>query len=258
MQLTKQIVKVGNGAGVLVPRAWLDGKATVELIEKPIDLQKDILEILEGYMPDILSIAIVGSYARNEQTPRSDIDVLVITHSTSKQIKQGKYNLILISEKSLEKELQRNILPWLPMLKEAKPVINAQLIERLSKTQITKKNLEPHIELTKSALDLNEAHLSLDEENGKITSDAVAYSLVLRARGAYIVDCLINKNKSTTKTIRSIIKNKSGSLKAYEGYIRVKDDKKTKKDLPIEEARKLLSYIKERIKEQELWAKRKN
>ena len=248
MQLTKQIIKVGNGAGVLVPRLWLGGTATVELIDKPSDIKKDLLEVLESYMPDILSIALVGSYARHEQTSRSDIDVLVITHSTSKQIKHGKYNIILISEKSLEKELQRNILPWLPMLKEAKPVINSQLIEELSKTQITKKNLEPHIALTKSAMNVVKEYLKIQEEK---VSDNVAYSLGLRLRQAYIVDCLLSGKKQSNKDLKKLIKKITGSLELYNSYIRAKDDSKTQSILPIGEASKAYSYILKRIGDQE-------
>ena len=39
-ELIKPIVRMGNSACVLLPKAWVDGKARVELIEKPIDIKK--------------------------------------------------------------------------------------------------------------------------------------------------------------------------------------------------------------------------
>ena len=43
-ELIKQIVKVGNSAGVILPREWLNGKARIELIEKAIQFGKAMLE----------------------------------------------------------------------------------------------------------------------------------------------------------------------------------------------------------------------
>ena len=55
-ELIKPIVRVGNSAGIVLPREWLNGKAKVELIEKPIDIKRDILEILEPYLEDVVGI----------------------------------------------------------------------------------------------------------------------------------------------------------------------------------------------------------
>ena len=115
-ELTKQIVKVGNSAGVLLPREWLNGMARVELVKKPIDIQKNVLEIIGDYLEDAIGIYLTGSYARGEESERSDVDILVITNSVNKRIVRGVYNIILISKEKVEKTLEHNILPLLPML----------------------------------------------------------------------------------------------------------------------------------------------
>src|SRR3989344_7101847 len=112
-ELIKQIVKVGNSAGVLLPREWLNGKARVELISRPLDIKKEILEILDEYLRDIRGIYLVGSYARGEQEKDSDVDILAVTNNTNKRIKKGKYEITLISEDNLDKTLKNNILPIL-------------------------------------------------------------------------------------------------------------------------------------------------
>ena len=74
----------------------------------------------------------------------------------------------------------------------------------------------------------------------------------------YIVDCLMKNKKWSSKELISLIKKVSGSLEAYYGYLRVKNDKKTKENLLIEEAEKLHDYILKEINKQEKWlAKRK-
>ena len=76
-ELIKPIVKVGNSAGIILPKEWLNGKEKVELIETPKDIKKELLEVLDSYLPDIIGIYLTGSYARGEETPESDIDILV-------------------------------------------------------------------------------------------------------------------------------------------------------------------------------------
>ncbi|MEK6823432.1 MAG: nucleotidyltransferase domain-containing protein [Nanoarchaeota archaeon] len=265
-ELIKPIVKVGNSAGVILPKNWINGKARIKLIEKPLNIKKDILEILEPYLQEIEGVYLIGSYARGEQTKESDVDVLVITNKINKKIKKGKYELILIPKEKVELALEKNIIPILPMLKEAKPFVNGSLIEKYKKTQLTGKNLKWHIELTKSALNVNKEIIKLDEETNSDSSDGIAYSLILRLRGTYIVDCLIKNKTPRKKELINLIKKISGSLKSYEGYLRIKNNDpkgissgvKDKNELPIEEAKKLYSYVLKKIKEQEKWAKTKS
>jgi len=256
-ELIKPIVRLGNSAGVILPKMWLNGKAKIELVEKPLDIKRDIFEILWSYLEDIQGIYLVGSYARAEQTKNSDIDVLVITKTINKRVDRGKYNLILITKESVEDSLKNNLLPILPMLKEAKPLLNNQLIEVYKLTKLTFRNLKFHLEATKSAMQLNETAIKLDKISSLYTSDASAYSLILRLRETYIVDCLMKEKKWSNKELVLLIKKIVGSLKAYNGYLRVKNNKRIKENLTILEAEKLQYYIIKKIKEQEKWLKKR-
>lgn len=258
MEIIKPIIKVGNSAGVLLPREWLNGKAKITLIEKPVDLKKEILEILDKYMENIMAIAVVGSYARGEQTAESDVDVLAITNSINKRIEKGKYEIILVSQNKLQKYLNGNILPLLPMIIEAKALINKELIKRYKNTKLTRKNLLFHFKTTKSAMKVVKAGIDLALENGEENcADAVAYSLVLRLRELYIIECLIKGKLWSKKVFLQLLKQISGSLRAYDGYLRIKNNKtKEKNNLPLEEAKKLHDYINDKIREQEKeWVK---
>ncbi|MBU0466589.1 MAG: nucleotidyltransferase domain-containing protein [Nanoarchaeota archaeon] len=257
-ELIKPVVRVGNSAGVILPKEWLNGIAKIKLVEQALNLKKEILEILSPYLEKTQGIYLVGSYARGEQTERSDIDVLVITNKIRKKIETGRYSIILIPKEDLEKQLQNNALPILPMIKEAKAIINYQLInEYKEKSKLNQKNLKRRIELSKSSLSIDREMIKLDKEWPSNCSDAVAYSLILNLRTVYIIDKLRRNEKVSNKEVISLIKKVSGSLKAHEGYLRVKNNKKQEEEIPIEEADKLYHYILKRLKEIEKWLKEK-
>lgn len=252
-ELIKPIVRVGNSAGVLLPREWLNGKARIELVEKPLDIKKDIFEILDPYLEEVVGIYLVGSYARGEETKESDVDVLVITNKINKDIKVGKYEIILISKDIMENSLKKDALPILPMLHEAQVIMNKELIEGYKKYKLSRENLKKRIELCRSALAVNKEMINLDKEWPSNSADAVAYSLVLNLRTVYIINKLRNNKKTSNVEIKSLINRVSGSLKSYEGYLRTKKNKKSKEDLPVKEAEKLYNYTSKELEKIEKW-----
>ena len=252
-ELIKPIVRVGNSAGVLLPRKWLNGRAKIELVKEPIDIKRDVLEIIKYYLADIIGIYVVGSYARSEQKEGSDVDILIITKDIDKKIKKGRYDLMLISAETLKKELENNLLPLLPMIRESRPLLNSTAVEGYKNTKFTQRNIRFHIETTKSALAVIDKAIALAEIEGRGLSENLVYSLVLRLREVYIVDCLKTGKIATTKELVYLIKKLTGSDKAYRLYLNVKNDKKRSDErINVEEAKKIQDYIIKKIKEQEV------
>lgn len=253
LQLTRPIIKVGNSAGVLLPKEWLNGEAKVKLIEKPPDIKADILKILTPFLDKILGVYIIGSYARGEEKKDSDVDVLVITEDINSKILKGKYEIILISKQQLEYQLKSNIIPILPMLREAKPIINSGLLLQYKNSKLTKKNLRFHIQTTKSAMSIVKEVFKIGYEK---ISDNIMYSLILRLREVYIIECLQNNKIPTTHELLKIIKKLTGNEEAYYAYKRAKDKPSRLKKISLESAEKIYEYIKHKISEQEKWAER--
>lgn len=251
MIMIKKVVGIGNGAAVYVPKKYINQELTIILPEDEQEIKRKILSKVEKFMEDILGIYLVGSYARREERVRSDVDVLVITNRTNKRIKEENYDILLISLDIVKKQLEKNILPLLPMIMEARIIMNPKLIEEFKGVRLNKKNLGFHFETTKSAGKVIGEALNMCK---KSCSDNLAYSLVLRLREAYIVDCLIKNRKWSTKELIEIIKEVSNGVSAYFGYLRAKNKEKDKNKLKVEEARELLRFIKKKIKEQEEWA----
>src|SRR3989344_696043 len=87
MRLLKQVVEIGNGAAVYVPKEYIGKEVVITLPENLEDIKKRILTSLIDYMPNILGVYLYGSYAREEQEKNSDIDILIITKDKDEQIK---------------------------------------------------------------------------------------------------------------------------------------------------------------------------
>lgn len=244
--ITKKAVKVGNSAGVLLPVAWLNGIVEIKLISLPPNKEEiinQLFSVLKNKLLDIKSLAIVGSYARDEEESQSDVDVIAITEKEEAHLKIGKFDVLFLTEKKIEEDLKKNALPILPMLREAKPIININLIKKYSCYPVTKNNLKWHIETTKSAIELAKESLDVAKDTGKLAGRAVAYSLILRLRSLYLIDCLIKNKKWTNKEFNNLVKKITGSKVAYEDYLNVKNNKNKKSGLRIDEAEKLIDYL---------------
>jgi len=256
-ELIRTTIRVGNSAGVLLPKEWLNTE--VKVVLQPLNIANDVIQVLmeEDLLKNTLGAYIVGSYARKEQTIESDIDILIITTNTNKRIKNGKYDILLISKESLEKQLKTNALPMLPMILESKSIINNSLVDSYKKTILTEKNLKWHLETTKSAMNLVEKDIQVSKELKQDTGDATAYSLILRLRTLYIIDSIKNKKMWSKQEFLSMIKKISGSQKSYERYVSAKDKNTLAYKLPIDEAEKLMNYINKQTREVEKWLKGK-
>ena len=257
-ELIKSTIRVGNSAGVLLPKEFLNTQ--VKIILQPLNIEKDILDILlqEKVLPKVLGVYLTGSYARNEQTIESDIDVLVITDGLNDRIEKGKYDLMLVSKELVDEKMRKNIFPLIPMMIEAKAIINKELLSKYIKTPLTIKNLKWHIDTTKSAMRVVKEYIKLAKETKEKVMNAASYSLILRLRTIYLINCLKKNKLWTKKEFLSLIKKTAGSLTAYEEYLKIKaGDRKIKDKLPIKEAENLMNYNNNKIQEIEKWAKKK-
>ena len=147
--IVKKTREVGTSAGVLLPRKWLNKQVIVTLFEPS---KEKILQDVTAYFfkhnlnEEVKGIYLFGSYARGDFDFSSDIDILVITHSTSKLINYENYEIILVSEDSFSKNFTSS-LNYLSILKEANVILNKELLDkyRSKKYKIDTKKFLPEI-----------------------------------------------------------------------------------------------------------------
>src|SRR3989344_2446804 len=245
--ILRKTIKSGNASAVVLPKTWLDKNVKVELIDKtPEIILYDVLEVIKPIvdLSEIIGIYLVGSYARNDQTTLSDIDILIISEKTNKVIKKEVYEIMIVSLDLLKYKLKENLLPIGNMIKEAKPLLNSNFLKEI-KLEVTKKNIKWYLETTKDRLKIIKDSIDRIEKikpDGKL-SDIIAYSLILRLRTLYIINCLKNNKKYTKDEFIKLIKEISGSIIAYDRYVYLKNNKDSKRELSLKEGKKLYIYL---------------
>ena len=202
--IVKVVQQIGNGGHVYLPKELVGKKVAVSVVEKSIeDIRGEFMGMLHKELEHIKGIYLYGSYTRGEQTAESDIDVLVITDGKVK-IKQkiNEYDIVSATTSEIQNTLKNNAVLLLPILKEAKALLNCQLIEEYKHEILTKKNTKWYIETTKSSLNLAGRMID-DWDKGSIAN--VIYPLIMRLRGLYLIKSLVlAKSYSNKQLIDSI------------------------------------------------------
>ena len=253
IEITRNVGKWGNSAGILLPKEWLGNQVKVILIERTSEIKKEVLTILENYLEELVGVYIVGSYARGEQDKESDIDILAISKSLSKEIVSGKYHVSIAPLEKLKKTLEKNPILILPRILEAKPILNSSLTDELKSIKVSKSDFSNYIEETKRIIEINKKLL---EKEDKEVSPEIVYSLVLRLRGICIIKSIL-KNKLYSKTefqreLSKIVK-KDEIEKVYNIYRAIRDNKKTKIKIKTEIAKNLLDFLEKEINNYSKW-----
>jgi len=243
--IIKQTRAVGTSAGVLLPRSWLNKKVVVSLEEKSKQvIIKDVIEILSKHnlLEDVKGIYLVGSYARGDYDLESDVDILVITENENKLIADLDYEIVLISEKNLLKNIQKSVYN-LTSIKESETLLNEKLIEKYKDIKL-KINLKEYIAEIKSILNINREVIDMSREANENVPDPTIYSLVLRLRELYLIKSLIKNKVSGKNQFLKYLKKE-----VYEAYLRVKRNNKEINNISVKEATELVNLIEKWLKE---------
>ena len=243
--LVKQTREVGTSAGVLLPRRWLNKQVVVTLFSPSNkEIASDVLNILfkNNLNEDVKGIYLIGSHARGDYASDSDIDVLVLTKEKNKLIDSGMYEIILVSEQNFLKDLS-NSLYYISILKEAKPIINKDLIERYSKDKIILKSKRILNEIGKM-VKINKETIKLCLDNNMKVPDGIVYSIVLRLRELYLIKDLVSGKMYSRKDFIKLT-----GEKVYSAYSRIKRDEKEIDDTSPDEILNLMNLSEKWLKE---------
>ena len=249
---SKLVQKFGNSGHIILPKEYI-GKR-IRFIAEPKtfeDIKYEILEILKPYLENIIGIYLHGSYARNEQTIDSDIDILVITNAKLKIIdKIDDFFIISVTIKELENTLNSNAVLILPIIKEAKTIVNPTLLDKYKSYKFTKKNTKLFIDGSIKVLELNKKGLQLDFEIGSLV-----YSLILRIRGLLMIKLILSNRLYSKSNLFYYLGNNSISKakieELYKIYSDERNDIKVKKSdiIKKEDITKLIVIAEHLLKE---------
>lgn len=139
-QFFRRAVKVGNSAGVLLPKALLGSQVLVRIVNPPLNLKRDTLRILEPMLEDLLGIFLISSPENSAVTAGNTAEKIakkaeilaVSTLTQTKTIEKGNYKIdivpLLILKKSIKEKPQTR-----EKIAKAKPILNKRLLLELKK-----------------------------------------------------------------------------------------------------------------------------
>ncbi len=251
-QLVKKVVRSGNGGAVWVPKNWLGQEVIVILPDKPkLNIKERVIHLLEPYLKDIIAVFIYGSYARHEETKESDVDVMAVTKDKNIRInvKEPNLEISVFQFDKLKKAIEKHPVMYYQIIQEAEPLINFYVLDELKNVKIDNEAFKDYLNETKEHIKSNKELIELDKlDNEYVESYSLIYSAVLRLRGLFIIECILNQEKFFNKAFQEwIIKNGMANQEfgqCYAAYSAVKNNKNKinlKIEIPI--AEKLLNIL---------------
>jgi len=230
-QIMRKVTPIGNGAHIFAPKEWIGEQIFLVRLIKP-SLKERILNTLAPHLEDIKGIYLYGSYARGEAEKESDIDLLVITNKKI-TIKQKDFEIVALEEESIPKALKISPILIYSALAEAKAILNSQLLEKLRiEYQPDETYFKSYLQETKNIIGINE-------------ESPDPYSVILRLRGIYIIQQLLEREIYTHKKFKVWIKNHLGDIDINNILIAYKKTKNNKKQstINIKDLKQLLSFL---------------
>jgi len=254
MRIIKKAIGIGNGAAVYVPREYSGKQIVIILPEGVNEIKRRVIEKLTDYMENIIGVYLFGSYARGESHSLSDIDVLVITKEEAKELKSifGDMDVRITTLEKLRKSIANLPAITLPILKEAKTIINPLLLEELKNSRINYKKFKWNFDDIKRTIKLIETFVKIDEKDIALSH---IYSLIMRARICYMIQGLIENKKFSNAGLRNELIKRGLDEKKYDNYYeiyqKIRDEEEVEGKINKEEIMNFINIIKKYASELE-------
>lgn len=260
MKIIKKVVEIGNGAAVYVSKEYVGKEVTIIFPENTQELKKRILNSLIEFMPNIIGVYLFGSYARGEQTEDSDIDVLIIVQEKDERIKavlQGM-DIRIITLETIKRSIANFPVLIIPILRESIPLFNKNLLDDLNSIKINFSKFNWSFSEIKRIIKIIEGYSELRQN--EMSGDFI-YSLIMRVRVCYLIECLIHNKKFTNKAIEVLLSNNGFDIEEINNffniYKKIRNDQESFKVVKKESVLKLLKFLKKYLEKVEDEAKKK-
>lgn len=248
MRIVKEVVAIGNGAAVYVPKEYNGKQVLITLPEGIEELQRRVLSLLVQYMPNIIGVYLYGSYARKEEDTRSDVDILVVTQEKDEQIKRtlSEFDARVVTYKDLKKSIENYPLFLVPSIQEARVFLNPVVLAELKKIPINLSKLQWHFEEIQRIIKIVESSINISEEE-QISATYLA-SVMMRIRVCFLIQSIIKKSPYTHEKLKGkLIKQgfqKNDVERWFSIYQELREEQETSLQVKKEEVQELLTYLK--------------
>lgn len=118
MDIIKKAIKVGNSAGIILPKKLLGADVKVSVVKMPQDLRKEALKIADSYLEEISCLLILS---------KNPAEILALTRNVKKLINSNNIRFILMPINQLKRDIKENEQLRKKLL-ESEAVINRSLL----------------------------------------------------------------------------------------------------------------------------------
>jgi len=227
-QVVKKVMLSGGSGSVYVPKDWSGQRVIV----RPLSIKDNILQLLSPYMERIVGIYLYGSYARGEETPESDIDILLVTDGKVKLSTENGFDIEVVEYEGVKKLVSEDPVGYHSMVKEAVPIMNGGLLNELRGITPNERGIRAYHESSTSALSIVKGFLDRKDLSRK-DFPSILYSLVLRLRGLYLIRCNLQGRRYSNAKFEGFVVGKGIPQRKYRGiyatYRAVRDSKRVPK-----------------------------
>ena len=198
--IVKMVKKYGNSGGIYLPSSWIGGKEKVEMIDEPIN-PKEILNKID--LKHVISLILYGSYARNEASSGSDMDIILVTDEDADTYVPGelmqRYDIQVKTAEHAKSAMIHDPIFHKAIIDESTALINHQFLESLKKETLKPDGIPSRIDLAESSLKITR---EIFDAGGLAET---IYPLVMRLKEMLILECLLENKKYSTKVLRKEI-----------------------------------------------------
>ncbi|HZX34497.1 MAG TPA: DUF2080 family transposase-associated protein [archaeon] len=244
----KEVVKFGNGSIVYTQKKWIGKKVLVVLEKKPLDIEGGAMEALKPFLSSVEGVFLFGSHARNEQTEKSDIDILAITDKKISVGKIGRLDFLLKTREEFTEEIKADPTLFLQQaINEAKPIFNESLLKELRKIRANP-DFGEFLGDTLGAFKKTKELIEAGRGKEFLDSNTAIYSLILRMKGLFIIQCFKRRAGFSGKKFAGLLKSHGFTGKTadnlIEAYRAERDERKTTIKILVSDAEKLFEAAK--------------
>ena len=120
MEFIRTAKKLGNSAGVLLPKQLLGSEVKIILINKPFSIKKSVLKLIEPFLDNIMGIYVLN---------KKPIEILAVCNNLKRIIKTEKIKISLVPLSIIRKDIKNSALR--EKLEKADAIINSALLNEL-------------------------------------------------------------------------------------------------------------------------------
>ena len=121
MEFIRKAVKLGNSAGVILPRRLLGAEVKITVVARPVNIKRETLNLISEYLSDVIGIFVIN---------RTPLEVLVVSGTTKRVYETPRIKVIVIPISTIKKDMKTNFI-LRQRLEKAMPVLNKSLLATL-------------------------------------------------------------------------------------------------------------------------------